>query len=194
MDKITLTPRQESWLVKHFPNTKNDEIMAKLGLSHSTLHRMARQLGLKKTRQFISKCQAATTAAAKASHLRNGTYPPKGYIIPRSEEFRFKPGHTEKPSTKRKRLAKGAETLRQTIREERARVNFGFEQRTKLRLIRQPRRVICLRHNLKKRGYIVKRGSMVVYYDQNTARSERIESRVMGDKHYSAFIFKPAVL
>ena len=65
MDKITLTPRQEAWLVKHFPNTKNDEIMAKLGLSHSTLHRMARQLGLKKTRQFISKCQAATTAAAE---------------------------------------------------------------------------------------------------------------------------------
>ena len=90
--KITLTQRQEAWLCRHFRNTRNAELAARLGISESSLRRFARSLGLTKTPQFMRKCQAATAAAAKASHLRNGTYPPKGYRIPRSEEFQFKPG------------------------------------------------------------------------------------------------------
>ncbi len=52
-EEVILTPRQEKWLIRHFKHTKNDVIMAKLNLSHSTLHRFARALGLKKSRQFI---------------------------------------------------------------------------------------------------------------------------------------------
>lgn len=81
--KIVLTPRQEAWLCRHFRNTRNAELAARLGISETSLHRFARSLGLTKTPQFMRKCQAATAAAAKASHLRNGTYPPKGYHIAR---------------------------------------------------------------------------------------------------------------
>lgn len=191
MEKIVITPEQEAWMRKHFKHTKNDEIVARFGWSHSTMHRVARELGLKKTPQFMHKCQAATTAAAKASHLRNGTYPPKGYRIPRSEEFQFKPGHTESKATKRKRIAKATVTRNQTIKEDKARIHWGFQQLTKMRLISQPKKAICLRHNLRKRGYIIDRGSMTAYYDENTDRSLKVESRKRGDRDYIGFTFKP---
>lgn len=81
--KIVLTERQEAWLVKHFKHTKNADVAAKLGISPQAVARFAARLGLKKTPQFMKKCQREMTDAAHRSHLRNGTYPPKGYIIPR---------------------------------------------------------------------------------------------------------------
>ena len=44
-------------------------------------------------------CQLHTAEKAKLSHLKNGTYPPKGFIIPGSEKYCFKPGHI--PTKKR---------------------------------------------------------------------------------------------
>lgn len=41
----------------------------------------------------MKDCQAFTAKKAKESHLRNGTYPPKGFIIPNREKYYFKPGH-----------------------------------------------------------------------------------------------------
>ena len=191
-EKITMTPEQEAWMRKHFKNTKNDVILAKFGWSHSTMHRFAREMGLTKTKQYMKKCQAYTTACAKESHLRNGTYPPKGYIIPRSEEFRFKPGpHKETKAEIRKRVAKATETMKQIRKEERARISWGVHQQTKLRLISVPRRVICQRCRLRKMGYIVERGSMIAYYDENTRRCPKMEARKIGDNKYSAFVFKP---
>ncbi len=182
-------------MLKHFKHTKNDAIMEKFGWSHSTLHRFARHLGLTKSPQFMHKCQAATTAAAKESHLKNGTYPPKGYRIPRSEEFCFKPG--ERPVDRigkrreKKRIAKATETMRQLRKEERARANWGFRQLTKLRVITQPRNAATQRYYLRRRGYIIQRGSMVAYYDENTRRCPKMERRKMGDPRFIAFKFQP---
>ncbi|MBR6280835.1 MAG: hypothetical protein IKR32_06025, partial [Bacteroidales bacterium] len=142
-EKIILTPRQEAWLCRHFRNTKNAELAARLGISETSLHRFARSLGLTKTPQFMRKCQAATAAAAKASHLRNGTYPPKGYRIPRSEEFQFKPGETPLDRLgkrrEKKRVEKALATRNATIRDERLRIRWGLEQRTRMKLNPQPR-------------------------------------------------------
>ena len=66
-EKITLSEQQIKWLKKHFKHTKNDVIRERLGLSHSTLHRIARELGLKKTPQFMTKMQLAASAAGKAA-------------------------------------------------------------------------------------------------------------------------------
>ena len=189
--KIVLTPRQEAWLVRHFRNTKNVELADHLGISESALHRFARALGLKKTKQFMRKCQAATTAAAHASHLRNGTYPPKGYRIPRSEEFQFKPGETSldrlgKRKEKR-RLAKAQASRRAKIAEDRLRVKWGLEQLTRVKLNPQPREAIFQRYYLRKHGYHVERGSMTVYYDGTTQRCPKMEKRKMGDQHFIAF-------
>lgn len=187
--KITMTPAQREWMRAHFKHTKNDEILARFGWSHSTMHRFARELGLTKTPQFMRKCQEHTTACAIASHLKHGTFPPKGYRIPKSEQHRFKPGHKETEATKRKRLAKSAETRRQTIKEERARISFGVPQRTKLRLIRQPRIAATQRHYLKQHGYHIERGSMIAYYDEHTVRCPKIEARTRGDRNYVSWTF-----
>ena len=66
-EKIVLPDVQIQWLKKHFKHTKNDVIRERLGLSHSTLHRIARELGLKKTRQFMAKMQMAASMAGKAA-------------------------------------------------------------------------------------------------------------------------------
>lgn len=183
-------------MLAHFKHTKNEAIMEKFGWSHGTLHRFAREMGLTKTRQFMSKCQAATTAAAKASHLRNGTYPPKGYRIPRSEEFCFKKG--ERPVDRigkrkeKKRLEKAAASRRATVREEKARVLFGFKQLTKMRVIAQPRHIALQRNYLRRLGYIVARGSLVAYYTPDTKRSASYEERTPATaKKYVHFQFLP---
>lgn len=178
--KIVLSPKAEKWLIRHFKHTKNDVIMAKLGLSHSTLHRLARELGLTKSRQFIKKTQQECTAAAIESHQRNGTYPPKGYRIPRSDEFCFKPGITPEMRLGKKRnqerIAKAAASRRETVRKERARIVWGFDQKTKLKLVHNRKRAIY-RHALKKRGYIVERGGREAVVAETTIRSEIVEHR-----------------
>lgn len=112
---------------KMYRNTKNDEIMLKLDISFGTLHRTARALGLTKTKRFMRRCQRDTAAKARDSHIVNGTYPPKGYIIPGSERYRFKAGETPLQRLgarkERRRVEKSAESRRQTLREERARIH-----------------------------------------------------------------------
>ena len=178
--KIVLTPEQEAYLVKHYKNTKNDILMEKLGLRFSTFHRFVRQLGLKKTKQFMKKCQKATSDAAKASHIANGTYPPKGYRIPRSEEFQYKPG--DKPWAKcgRRKWNKGrkkaAETWKETFKEDRCRRRWGLQQKTRLRVKQTPRQRILDRCYLKKRGYILDETNVVAYWTPETHRATRLEA------------------
>lgn len=188
--RTTLTEAQQKWLIKHFKHTKNEEVATKLGISCRTAIRLARQLGLEKSKQFMTKCQQATAAAAKESHLRNKTYPPKGFKIPRREEFYFKVGETslQRLGVRREalRVEKSAESRRRTWRSEKARATFGLPQRTKLRVIPQPRAKILLRYYLKSKGYIVDDVKRVVYYDENTKRGRRIE-----EKPQRWYIFKP---
>ena len=178
--KIVLTPEQEAYLVKHYKNTKNDILMEKLGLKFSTFHRFVRQLGLKKTKQFMKKCQKATSDAAKASHIANGTYPPKGYRIPRSEEFQYKPG--DKPWAKcgRRKWNKGrkkaAETWKHTFLVDRVRHHIGFPQLTSLKVSKQPHQKILDRCYLKSRGYILDETNVVAYWTPETRRATRLEA------------------
>jgi hypothetical protein len=192
--KITLTPEQEKWLTAHFKHTKNEEIGERLGISQSSVHRFARELGLTKTKQFMRKLQKNTSERAKASHLRNGTYPPKGYRIPRSEESRFKPGETSAQrigkAGERRRIEKSAESRRRTFKEERSRRVFGLPQRTGLRVIRLPRYVAYQRYHLRKLGYIVPRGGFTAYYTPETRRSRRYEDRPRDSRRYVHFEFR----
>ena len=127
------------------------------------------------------KCQRETAEAAKKSHRINGTYPPKGHKIPGSEKYQFKPGETcrDRIGAKREaeRIRKSVETRKQTYKSERARAVWGFDQRTKLRVIKQPQAKIQLRYYLKKRGYIVDDDTRVVYYTDTTKRCKKIEAK-----------------
>ena len=180
--KITLTPEQESWLKKHFKHTKNDDIARRLGISVRSVNRIAGELGLKKSWQFIRQTQLNTATKMNESNRINGTYPPKGYVIPNREKTYFRKG--EKmfdrfgPKIYADRIKNNTESVAKTRRLEKARALYGLPRQTKLNVVKRPRSQIQLRHYLKKHcGYIVDHGSFVFYYTDETKRSAEIESR-----------------
>ena len=177
-----LTPDQEKYLKNHYKHTKNADLSARLGISVRSVNRIAKSMGLEKSRQFI--CQTQLNAAKKAneSHRKNGTYPPKGYIIPRSEEFWFKKGErpVDRIGKKREaeRVRKSVETMAELRKLEKARTLYGLPRQTKLNIVKRPRKQILMRHYLKNScGYIVERGGNVFYYTDETKRNIEIESR-----------------
>lgn len=92
--KIKLTHEQTSWMKRNYPHMSNEICATYLGISISTLHRNARRFRLAKTPQFMRDCHLHAASKARESHIRNGTYPPKGFIVPGSEKYRFKPRHS----------------------------------------------------------------------------------------------------
>lgn len=177
--KTVLTDKQLDYLVRHFKDTDNEYLAMKLGISETVLHRFARRFGLKKTRAHMKRMQMECAMAAKASHLKHGTYPPKGYVIPRSEEFRFKKGE---PSRKRlgkvkerHRIEKAAASRKETMMNERMRVRMGKPQLTKMRITRQPHQLILDRSYLKRRGYVIDEETMTAYWTPETHRATRLE-------------------
>lgn len=95
-NKIHLTPQQELWMKLHWPHMSNEICALILGISPRSVVRQGRRLGLRKTDQFMRECQAHTSKRAKESHLKNGTYPAKGFYSPnlqKGEAYQFKPGH-----------------------------------------------------------------------------------------------------
>ena len=84
-------------------------------------------------------------------------------------------------------FSRGQAKRNQTIREEKARIAFGLPQRTKMRLIHQPRPKIDQRHYLKRLGYIIDEQDNIAYYTDTTKRAVRMEA---GGKKKSYFKFK----
>ena len=89
--KITLTEKQENWLKKHFLHTKNAEIAQKLGISETAVHRFARALGLKKSRQYMVKCQRETADAARIVYYTEATKRGKKIEAKRQPWYKFMP-------------------------------------------------------------------------------------------------------
>ncbi len=94
--KIRLTPSQELWLRNNYPHISTAVCALILGVSHRTVSRRARALGLSKTETYRREAHAHGVELARQTALRNGSYPPKGYYSPnlqKGEAYRFKPGH-----------------------------------------------------------------------------------------------------
>lgn len=179
--KIVLSEQEEAWLSKHFKHTKNEDCAKKLGISLRSVNRLAEARGLQKSRQFLKKCQEEAAAKANESNRINRTYPPKGYKIPRREEFQFKKGETnlERLGAKKEaeRRINCAESRRKTFKLEKARALYGIPQQTKLKVVRRPRKQINMRYALRQRGYIIERGELVAYYNESTNRSMALENK-----------------
>ena len=124
---------------------------------------------------------------AHRPRLKYGTHPPKGYRIPRSEEFQFKPGVKSVDrwgrKKERERIQHAVEGRRRTYLNEKMRVMRGLPQQTKLKIRSQPRQLILDRSYLKSRGYILDEEKMVAYWTNTTRRAPRIESRPV--RYYS---------
>lgn len=93
VNKVEANPDSLRWLKRNFPHMANEICATYLGLSLRTVVRLARKHNLVKTAQFMREAQLHAAQRSHQSHLRNGTYPPKGYIIPNSEQYKFKKKH-----------------------------------------------------------------------------------------------------
>lgn len=190
-----LTDKQLAWFIKHFRNTKNDEIMEKLGIGESTLHRVARKYGLKKTKQFVKKMRVNATEQAYVVCRRYGIYDAtaermrtkmleissRGERIPGS----FAPGVTNEQrlgkKRDRERIEKARQTRNETIRKERMRAKWDLPRLTNMHILpygyTDKRRLMSMhRYLFRKFNYIVERGSNDVFYDEHTERRPMMEA------------------
>lgn len=182
-NKIHLTPEQMDYLVHNFKDHENEFLAYKLGISESTLHRLARRFGLKKCQAFLKARSVEGGHTSIYYHRKRGTsfIPKKGDPVrPGSEKGQFKPGvkpiERLGPIKEAERLKKAGKTRRLTYLSERFRVAHGMEQKTKLKLRTVPPGTYSERHYLKNRGYILDDTAMVAYWTPETRRSPRLEA------------------
>ena len=69
-----LTDEQREWLCKWYPEEENSRLMAASGMSHSTLHRFARQLGLTKSPKGMKRIKRRQAQHIKRVCEKNGYY------------------------------------------------------------------------------------------------------------------------
>ena len=69
-----LTAEQREWLCRWFPEEENSRLMKASGMSHSTLHRFARQLHLTKSKAGMKRIKRRQAAQIKRVCERNGYY------------------------------------------------------------------------------------------------------------------------
>ena len=67
-----LTEREEQWIVRHYHNTRNGDIMAKFGIGESQLNRVRKKYGLKKTANFMRKMRREAVAHSVTAFHEHG--------------------------------------------------------------------------------------------------------------------------
>lgn len=183
-NKIALTDEQMNWIIRKFPTTENEYMAYRIGVSESTIRRIARKYGLSKSKSFMmSKKREAGHASIYMHKVRDdGFIPKKGDPLrPGSERGLFKAG--EKPidrlGAKREaeRVRKAASGRAATRAAEKMRIIRGLPQKTKMRIRTVPPQTYAERYYLKKRGYTLDDAALVAYWTPETRRAVRMEAR-----------------
>lgn len=191
-NKIVLSDEQRAWLFAHYDNTSNNEIAHHLGVSFRTVIRMARSFGLKRSKAGLRQILCRTQQSLVPIKRMRGTLPKKG-VMPEGFKkgilYQFKHGHTdtqwhrfteEERREYRKRMSENRLAL---LKSERRRVLFGFEQKTRLRVVKQSKRKIQYRYWLRKNGYVESAGNHNLYYitpDTNRSLGREEGARELG--------------
>ena len=149
------------------------------------LNRLIKEYHLRKSPEYLKEINKESLRLATKAAKAKG-WPPKGYIIPKSEEARKK-GQEKMAEMRadeeinahwRKNMSIGRKKL---YKDEKRRVLFGLEQKTKLKVVRASHAKVCCRTELRSLGYIVGRGSNVAYWNEETKRDESKE--ILALKH-----------
>lgn len=165
----------------NFANTKNQELADRLGTSPRSVTRIARELGLWKSKEFVAAMQRnASEHGAHANRLMGGNAGAVN-LLKYGKATRFKPGTTQRDRMSEEAcaamLAKRGAAFKELFRKERRRVIFGLEQQTNLRVVQCPKEKVQLRNGLRKRGYEIPRASNEATVTNETRRSIRMEAR-----------------
>lgn len=190
--KIVLTEYGRNYLIKHFPNTKNDFLMEKMGLNLSSLHRIARSLGLVKTKQFVKKMQANAADAAlqswkalppaeKKRRIEIGLKNFKGHQERIWEDMRRLPLLKRLSPQKQKEVRARATAKRNaTIASDKRRILFGLPQRTKMRLVSASTAKINARYRtINVYKWKCNRAEVDFYETEKTKRNKSLEEKYM---------------
>jgi len=187
-----LTASEEQWIIRHYHNTRNGDIMAKYGIGESTLHRVARKHGLKKTDHFMRRMRReASEACARAfrdhgeseraaerarqqwaERKRTGNYGGVGFKKGESNKTRMSPRRYKAM------LQKMQQKRNETIRRDRIRIHFGLEPKTKLVKHWGGKRdwhKSHYRYKFRQFGYAAEPDSHDVYYFPDTVRHPIME-------------------
>ena len=204
---FVLTDEQEAWLCRWYPEVENGVLMQASGLTHSSLHRFARELHLTKSEKGFKAIKRRQAAHVKKLCEANGYYDSMRGKRPsdaameatkkRWQEVRegkrehpIKAIKRKNPRRYKKMMLKRSEERKETIRKERRRDLYGLERKTKLRLPmnKYTKRQVSHRYNALKRGYYVmldcSEGSgerYNIYYNEETKRSQYFERNLIND-------------
>ena len=207
ISSIVLTDEQQAWLCRWFPEVENGVLMQASGLTHSSLHRFARELHLTKSEKGLKGIKRRQAAHIKRLCERNGYYDslrgrqPSAAAVEATKkrwqevregkrEHPIKAIKRKNPRRYKKMMQKRSEERKETIRKERRRELYGLERKTKLRLpmSKYTKRQVSHRYNALKRGYYVmldcSEGSgerYNIYYNEDTKRSDYFERNLIND-------------
>ena len=203
-----LTDEQREWFCRWFPEEENSRLMKASGMTHSTLHRFARELGLTKSPKGIKRIRKRQAAHIKRVCERNGYYdsmrgrqPSEACLKATAQMWQdIREGKREHPARIMKRenprkyrkwMENRSKERKETIRKEMRRVLYGMERKTRLKCIvmcKYTRRQVSHRYNALKRGYIIMEDCSEqggerynIYYDNETQRSPIFERNLLKD-------------
>ena len=176
--------------VRLYPKTTNPEMMKLFGISHTTVARFARRLGLEKNMKVIRRKQIK---AAKKTCEANGYYASLRGKAPsqacldaykrKCKEENYHPLKSLKstnPRRYKKLLKQRSEKRNDLVRRERLRMEYGMPRLTHMKLREQPisRRAYQQKYlMIKEHNYFADPDDILcVCYDSQTTRSLRMEA------------------
>ena len=187
-----LTKEQIDWLIENYPNKTNQEIRAYLECSAYRLETLRKKYGLAKSNEFMRERSVINgQKGVEANKIRNWN----------SQRETMKRLHKEGKMTQRNRISpwskmtesekdelkiKLSVARKKLIDDERRRIRWGLEPRTKLRNLNEsnPSRRWAKSWLINKKGYkFIEK--WVFGYDSKTKRNLRVE-----EKHAKRFNFK----
>lgn len=162
-----VTKEQVQFVIKNYSDMTNIELCREIGLSRSTVDRIAGDYHLRKSDSHI---HLMGVKAGKASSVARG-----GKALNITPEV----------------IAKRAETYKKTKELEEIRYKWGLERKTKIRLKREPRAKRDQRRFLIQRGYVIDERNLIAYWTESTLRSKRLETRKKECRFKTYYSFKP---
>lgn len=207
--KIVLSDEQQSWLRTFYPVIENPRLIKVSGLTHSVLHRFAREFGLSKSEEGLKAIKRRQAIHIKRVCEKNGYYDSlrgkkpsqkcldayKDYLHSDRYEHPLKKMKRERPRAYAARMKKKGRERKELIRMERCRDHYGLERKTKLNIPMQPfsRRQVGHRYNALRRGYLLAADCSegtgeryIIYFNRSTQRSPMFERNCIND----GFTFK----
>lgn len=175
-----MSPADAEWMTQHFGNTKNADIAEHFGINPRTATRLAREMGLVKSEEFIAATQQNAARHAAVVNAGEGNKG-KENLIKYGKKYRFKEGEKQRDRMEenayKDMLERRGKSLSKVYKAEHRRVIFGLEQKTNLRVVSCSRKKVGVRNRLRKEGYYVSRASNEALLADQTQRSVVLEQQ-----------------